>query len=101
MRDERRSEQRFFANLPVKWDGMSGTNEAHIDDISLGGCFVNTTGRVEMDQVISLEIRMPSGQWLALRGEVASYQPGIGFGLVFTFLTEDEQEALIDLTTSL
>jgi hypothetical protein len=76
---------------------MSGTHEARLEDISLGGCFVNTTGRVEPSQVISLEIRLPTGQWLPLRGEVTSQQPGIGFGLVFSFLTEEEEEALKDL----
>jgi hypothetical protein len=58
---------------------------------------VNTTGRVQFNEVISLDIRLPSGEWLPLRGEVASQQPGIGFGLLFTFLTQDEEEALREL----
>jgi hypothetical protein len=37
---------------------------------------------------------MPDGQWLELRGEVATFQEGIGFGLLFTFLTDEEQLAL-------
>jgi hypothetical protein len=32
---------------------------------------------------------------LQLRGEVASYQIGIGFGLMFSFLTEDEEQSLL------
>lgn len=99
MRENRRSEERISINLPVRWDGMSGTHEARLEDISLGGCFVNTTGRVELNEVVSLEIRLPSGEWLPLRGEVTSYQPGIGFGLVFSFLTEEEEEALKDLVS--
>ena len=72
-------------------------HEAHLDDISLGGCFVNTRGRVDTGELISIEVRLPSGEWLALRGEVTSYQPGIGFGLSFTFLTGEEEEQLRDL----
>jgi hypothetical protein len=60
----------------------------------LGGCFVNTAGRVEVGEVIGLKIRMPDGEWLELRGEVATFQQGIGFGLLFTFLTDEEQLAL-------
>jgi PilZ domain len=100
MNNDRRSEQRIPINLPVKWDGMSGTHESRLEDISLFGCFVKTTGRVEIDEVISLEIRLPSGEWLPLRGEVTSYQPGIGFGLLFSFLIEEEEEALKDLIGS-
>jgi len=99
MTDDRRTEERVNINLPVKWDGMSGTHEARLEDLSLGGCFVNTTGRVELEELVGLVVRLPSGEWLALRGEVTSYQPGIGFGLVFSFLTEDEEEALKDLVS--
>jgi len=97
MSDERRTDERVKVNLAARWDGMSGTQEARIEDISLGGCFVNTSGRVEVDEVISLDIRLPSGEWLPLRGEVASQQHGIGFGLLFTFLTQDEEQALREL----
>ena len=97
MSDERRTDERVKVNLAARWDGMSGTQEARIEDISLGGCFVNTSARVEVDEVISLDIRLPSGEWLPLRGEVASQQPGIGFGLLFTFLTQDEEQALREL----
>jgi hypothetical protein len=43
---------------------------------------------------VGVEIRLPSGEWLPLRGEVTSYQTGIGFGIVFSFLTDDEEQAL-------
>ena len=94
MPDERRIDERKSINLPVRWDGMAGTHEARLEDISLGGCFVNSSGRVELNEVISLEVRLPTGEWLPLRGEVTAYQPGIGFGLLFSFLTEDEEYAL-------
>ena len=97
MSDDRRTDERKSIQLPVRWDGIAGVHEARLEDISLGGCFINTAGRVELDEVISLEIRLPSMEWLALRGEVTSYQPGIGFGLLFSFLTEDEEEALKEL----
>lgn len=101
MRDERRSDERFNIKLPVKWDGMAGANEAHLDDLSMGGCFVNTPSRVERGEVVTIEICLPTGTWLQLRGEVTSHQPGIGFGLSFSFLTEDEEEALRDLMSPL
>lgn len=80
---------------------MSSTHEARVDDISLGGCFVDTVGRVELNEAVDLEIHHPSGEWLSLRGQVMSYQPGVGFGMSFTSLSEDEVAALKDLTSSL
>lgn len=95
----RRIDERVSTNLPARWDGLSGNHEARIEDLSLGGCFVNTTGRVDVGEVVGVEIKLPSGEWLQLRGEVASYQTGIGFGVLFTFLTDDEQQALREIVS--
>jgi hypothetical protein len=99
MTDNRRSDERVSTNLTAKWGGLNGDHDGRIEDLSLGGCFVNTVGRVDVGEIVGVEIKLPSGEWLALRGEVASYQVGIGFGLLFSFLTEDEEQALQELVT--
>jgi hypothetical protein len=98
--DERRRSQRKRLLLEAKWESMSHTHEARVDDVSLGGCFVNTFGRVEPNEDVDLQIQLPSGQWLPLRGKVASYQPGVGFGISFTSLSKSETEALKELMLS-
>jgi PilZ domain len=97
MSGERRRSERKRVLLEAKWASMSRTHEARVDDVSLGGCFVNTFGRVEPNETVNLQIQLPSGEWLPLRGEVASYQPGVGFGLAFTSLSEEEIEVLKEL----
>ena len=94
MTDNRRSDERVTTNLSAKWGGLDGDHEGRVEDLSLGGCFVTTVGRVDVGEIVGVEIKLPSGEWLPLRGEVTSCQVGIGFGLVFSFLTEDEEEAL-------
>jgi hypothetical protein len=93
----RRSDERIPTNLPARWDGLSGRKEARIEDLSISGCFVNTQGRVDVGELVGIEIKLPSGEWLKLRGEVASYMTGTGFGVLFTFLTDDEEEVLRQL----
>ncbi len=99
MTENRRNDERTSVNLPAKWDGLSGLHEGRLEDLGFGGCFVNTAGRVDVGEVVGVEIKLPSGEWLQLRGEVASYQEGIGFGVLFTFLTDDEEQALRQLIT--
>jgi|SRR5882672_4438971 len=99
MTDDRRNDERISTNMPARWDGLSGEHEGRIEDLSLGGCFVNTAGRVDVGEFVVVEIKLPSGEWLQLRGEVASYQTGIGFGVLFTFLTDDEEQALREIVT--
>ena len=74
MGQERRTSQRKRVLLEAKWKSMSRTHEARVDDVSLGGCFVNTYGKVELGEPVDLEIQLPSGEWLPLGGQVASYQ---------------------------
>lgn len=76
---------------------MSRRHEARVDDVSLGGCFVNTYGHVELAEPVGLEILLPSGEWLKLNGTVASYQPGVGFGMSFTLKNAEEENAVKEL----
>ncbi len=97
MSNERRTSKRKRVLLEAKWESMSRRHEARVDDVSLGGCFVNTYGRVELQEDVNLEIQLPSGEWLSLRGKVASYQPGVGFGMSFSSLSKNEADALKEL----
>lgn len=97
MSEERRGNQRKRILLEAKWESMSRTHEARVDDVSLGGCFVNTYGRVEPDENVNLQIELPSGEWLSLTGHVASFQPGVGFGMCFDPLSKEKLEILEEL----
>lgn len=97
MPDERRINRRKRLLLEAKWGSVSRRHEARVDDVSLGGCFVNTYAQVELDENIELEIQLASGEWLSLRGHVASYQPGVGFGMSFTSLSAEETAGLEEL----
>jgi len=94
MSDEKRSSERKTVNLVVKWDSLSGSYEAKLEDISLSGCFINTTGLANLDEVMNLEVLLPSGEWLPLKGTVTTYQQGIGFGVVFSSLTDEQTQAV-------
>lgn len=97
MTRNRRTDDRVSLNLSARWTGLSGLHEAHVVDVSLGGCFVTTLGRVDVGEVVALEIKLPSGEWLQLRGQVCSYQERIGYGVEFPFLTGEEEQALREL----
>lgn len=94
MFDERRSSERKTVNLVVKWDSLSGSYEAKLEDISLSGCFINTTGLADLGEIINLEVLLPSGEWVTLKGTVTTYQPAIGFGVVFSSLTDEQTQAV-------
>lgn len=100
MIEDRREEERKNVTLDVRWEGGSGHHPARISDLSLGGCYLDTLGDVEVGEVVGLEIKLPSGEWLPLRGTVAFHHPGLGFSVCFTFLTDEEQYQLTQLINS-
>lgn len=100
MSDERRRDRRQKVLLEARWESLSKRHEARVDDVSLSGCFVNTYGPIEVGEPVAISILRRSGEWLALRGYVATYQNGVGFGMAFTDLSEAERKALQELIAS-
>jgi len=92
--ENRRKNERVTTNLPAYWEGLAGRHEARIEDLSRGGCFVNTKGRVDEGEAVGIEIKLPSGAWLKLRGKATFYDQGIGFGVAFSALSDEEQQAI-------
>jgi hypothetical protein len=99
MNDERRAEARVGVNLPTKWHGVTGIHEGRVEDLSNNGCFVNTTGAVDVGEIVSLLIQLPSGRWLPLRGRVKFYQQLTGFSLSFSILDDEERAVLGQLVS--
>jgi hypothetical protein len=97
MSEERREDPRRAVSVTARWQGLSGRHEARVSDLSMGGCFISTYGKVDPDEFIVFQLKQPDGTWLELRGQVASIDPNVGFSVAFTFLTEDEQHALAHL----
>jgi hypothetical protein len=99
MTDERRTEERVGVNLPTKWHGITGAHEGRVEDLSTSGCFVNTTGAVDVGEIVSLLIQLPSGRWLPIRGKVKFYQQLTGFSLSFSILDDEERVILRQLVS--
>ena len=97
MNDEKRTSERVPVNLPTRWHGATGTYEGRVEDLSVTGCFVNTKGPVDVGEIVSLLIQLPSGRWLPTRGKVAFYQQLTGFSISFSILDEKERETLNEL----
>ena len=91
---ERRAHQRVPTKLTVLWEGLLTNNYALMTDVSLGGCYINSAGRVSLDEQIRVDTILLSQAHLHLEGSVAHREWPLGFGLRFASLT-DEKAALI------
>mgnify|MGYP003575541384 FL=1 len=81
-------------NLPARWEGVLFRNKANVTDISISGCFILTGGKVEMKELISLEIELPTKQWLHFWAEVVDQANEIGFAVKFNSASDEDQQML-------
>lgn len=94
MQAERRRAERVRAGLPIRWEGLLAKGQGIISDISDTGCFILTGGQVEPDELISVELDVPSLLRMHLWGSVVYSSEPIGFAIRFKELSATEQTSL-------
>lgn len=97
MNDDRRENNRVAVSLEVKFDGAAKSASARISDISAEGCYIETMAYFDVGDTITIDIKMPTGNWLTLRGKVMYCHANMGIGISFLELSQSE----IDVVSSL
>ena len=94
MEKDRRSAPRVRVKLPAHWEGVLSRESATVTDLSRSGCFVLTGGKVEVKELVSLEIQLPDQQAVHFWAEVVDAASEIGFALKFNSSTPEDEAAL-------
>jgi hypothetical protein len=88
---ERRRHERINIYLKARWEGMLGCYEGTLSDISAGGCFILSESPTTLRELIRLEIELHTGEWVKMWGEVTNQFAGVGFGVRYTELDEENE----------
>ena len=91
---DRRSAPRVRVNLPARWEGVVSRETAIVTDLSRSGCFVLTGGKVEVKELVWLEINLTETQAVNFWAEVVDEASEIGFALKFNS-SSPEDEAIL------
>ncbi len=94
MEKERRSAPRARVNLPARWEGTVSRQNATVTDLSRNGCFVLTGGKVEVKELVWLEIQLTNLQAVNIWGEVVNEASEIGFAVRFNSSSQEDEAAL-------
>jgi hypothetical protein len=90
--EERRRHERVSTYLKVRWEGLLGCHEGTVSDISAGGCFILTESHSTLRELIRLELELHTGVWVKIWGEVTNQFPGVGFGVRYTEVDEEDED---------
>lgn len=93
--DDRRAKPRLSVNLDAVWNRDEDRHSARITDLSEGGCYLDTVGQVMTGEIVAFRVLLPDGDWLYLEGEVRHHRHGIGFGVQFIDLNDEQHEKLL------
>jgi hypothetical protein len=89
---ERRQHARMSVPIDGRWLGDSGGTTCHIENISLGGCFVRTTApSVEAIGVLRMMFGRKS---LSIAGRIVHAERGRGFGIKFVDIPAEVRREL-------
>jgi hypothetical protein len=91
---DRRAAPRVRVNLPARWEGVLSRETATVTDISRNGCFVLTAGKVEVKELVWLEIQLTDTQAVNFWAEVVDTASEIGFALKFNSSTPEDESML-------
>ena len=100
MEKERRSAPRARVNLPARWEGVLSRENATVTDLSRNGCFVLSGGRVEIKELVWLEIQLPDQEAIHFWAEVVNQASEIGFALRFNSGSSEDEETLAQFLDS-
>ena len=91
---DRRSAPRVRVNLPARWEGVLSRESATVTDLSRNGCFVLTGGKVEMKELVWLEINLTDTQIVNCWAEVVDAASEIGFAVKFNSSSPEDEATL-------
>jgi PilZ domain len=91
---ERRTSDRFPAQIEIEWEGLVGRKYGTIGDMSVSGCFVLCSGEVDDGENVKIFFPLTDGRKIQLWGEVVNHVFEIGFAIKFIELSDAQKEFL-------
>jgi Tfp pilus assembly protein PilZ len=90
-------ERRKSERLPFREDVVvDGAKLCTSNDISEGGLFVSAIQIFEVDDVIEVSIPL-KGDKVTVKAKVKYCQPGIGMGIMFIDLNDEQKKRILEL----
>jgi hypothetical protein len=92
--EEKRGTDRVEVSLDARWEGVLAQCAGTVVDLSMTGCFILTSDLAAHDELIRLDVELPTGATVYLWGEVVYKVTEMGFGVRFTGVSEADRAML-------
>jgi len=82
-------------------ESASGRRQERISDLGLGGCFIDSIATVMEGEAVNFDLLMPNGNMLKFTGRVTYLLHGVGYGVRFTDLSDEQKTFLEEIVGEL
>ena len=90
---ERRTSERFRANLNVRWETLKAQGRGSVCDLSSSGCFVLTGGEVTAGELLRM-VLISNDEIATLWGNIVYAINEMGLAVRFVFGSEADKQAV-------
>jgi PilZ domain len=94
MEKDRRSAPRARVKLQARWEGVLSRENGTVTDLSRSGCFMLTGGKVEVKELVWIEIQLTDRQKVSFWAEIVTESSEIGFALKFNSSSPEDEATL-------
>lgn len=94
---ERRGSKRYLVIVEIEWETTYGRQTGALSDVSVGGCFVLSSGEVVDGEPVQIFVPLSDGMKVQFNGKVANHVVEIGFGVRFDPISADQRDLLANL----
>lgn len=92
--EERRRYKRVIYFTEVEWGVYGAKFDGKISDISEGGAYIDTISPCPEGTEITMKFKLPNEHQLIIKGMVKTSYPGMGMGIEFINLSDDDRQQL-------
>jgi hypothetical protein len=99
--EDRREHRRVSVSNGLLLEGAVNKHPIKVKNISLGGCYVETSIEVKIGVLQVIELPIPDAGMVFFSGKVVHIEPGLGFGMEFSYMPESKRAVLQGIIDSL
>ena len=89
---DRRHAARVALIRDIEYAGEGSRTRRRLTDLGPNGVYIDTTGPLPMGSELDLKFTLPDDSIVTARGVVRYHQPGVGMGIEFVEISEEDRD---------
>ncbi len=95
-----KANENVYVSLDIVWQDSYRKHDARLSEMSMTGGHIDCLAQGGVGEIFGFKLRLPSGHWVSLEGEVTYSDYPQGFGFKFTELSPANRKLIAEVVVS-